>query len=154
MDEEVDKLEAAIVERLEPIRYSLKHTFNKGMYIREVFIPAAPVVHFIVSKIHLTEHHFMIAKGSAWVRVNDGEWEFLKAPYRGITKPNTRRVLLIQEDCIWRTYHAIPFLLRSDNDMEESKKLLMVDLIEDMIIEKRENKLLDTVKPKEALCHG
>ena len=151
MDEQVDKLEAAMIEYLDPINCPLKHTFKKGMYVREIFIPAGSL---LTSKIHLTEHPYKIIKGSAWVRVNDEEWQFLKAPYKGITKPNTRRVLFITEDCVWRTYHSIPFLLRSDNDMEEYKKLLMVDLIEEMIIDKRENKLLDTVKPKEALCHG
>ena len=33
-------------------------------------------------------------------------WTKLVAPYTGITKPMTRRVLLIEQDCIWTTFHV------------------------------------------------
>jgi hypothetical protein len=35
---------------------------------------------------------------------NDG-LQMIEAPFTGITKPGTRRVLLIVEDTIWTTFH-------------------------------------------------
>lgn len=79
------------------------HRFTPGLYIREIFMPAGAGV---VSAIHAKEHPFVISQGvvKVWDRFNNTQ--LLKAPHTGITKPDTRRVLFILEDCIWTTFHV------------------------------------------------
>ncbi len=102
------------------------HRFTEGLYSREIFMPAGSL---IVSKIHLTEHQYEIGWGkvSVWTE-EDGEVIF-EAPYHGITKPGTRRVLFCHTDVLWTTYHPNP-----DNET--------VEQIEERIIQKHDNKLL------------
>ncbi len=92
----------------------------------------------VTSKIHKTDHPFIISKGMAVVYV-DGKELLLVAPYIGITKAGTRRVLWIPdfavESCIWTTVHANP-----DNEKLEE--------IEDRILEKRLNPLLNEAQHK------
>ncbi len=85
-----------------PLDAPLRHIFTPGLYTREIFMPKGSL---IVSRIHNTTHTFVVSKGHAAVLV-DGVVEHIKAPYTGITKPGTRRVLFIHEDCIWTTFHA------------------------------------------------
>lgn len=124
INQRIDELELAMADF--PVQECpLKHIFLPGMYVREISMPAGTLV---TSKIHKTEHPFIISKGVAYVKINDEEWECLEAPYTGITKPGTRRVLYIEEDTIWTTFHPT------------DKKT--VDEVEDEIIEKHDNPLL------------
>lgn len=132
-DERVDELEVYMAENYQIIDCPLVHRFTPGMYIREIFMPAGSL---ITSKIHKTEHPFTVSKGKVAVSIDGKDWEEFEAPYTGITKPGTRRILYIIEDCIWTTYHV-----NSDNceDLEE---------IENKLIEKRENTLLNDIMNK------
>lgn len=124
----IDQFEANLVNNFPLIQCPVKHTFADGMYIREIFMPAGSVV---TSMIHKTTHPYFIMQGAVSVySENDGE-QYLEAGHRGITTPNTRRILLIHEDCIWITCHAC-------KDGET------VDEIEARIIEPHDNKLIDS----------
>lgn len=57
------------------------------------------------SKIHKTEHQFIVSKGKAEVWVPGDGWQLIVAPYHGITKAGTRRALKIIEETIWTTFH-------------------------------------------------
>ncbi len=76
-DDRLDRWEA-FVANLPPQECPLTHTFPDGMYVREIFMPAGSVV---TSRIHKFDNPFFI------------------------TKPGTRRVLLIHEDTVWTTVH-------------------------------------------------
>ena len=129
-DDRVDELEAFMAENYQTVELPLVHRFTPGMYIREIFMPAGSLV---TSKIHKTEHPFTVSKGKVAVSIDGKDWEEFEAPYTGVTKPGTRRILYIIEDCIWTTYHVN----QSDSqDLEE---------IEERLIEKRDNNLLKTV---------
>jgi len=80
----------------------LVHRFTDGMYIREIFMPAGTAV---TTLVHKTTHPFVLTKGklSVW---NNGEVEHLEAPHVGITKPGTRRLIIIHEDATWITFHV------------------------------------------------
>lgn len=110
------------------------HRFTKGMYIREIFMPAGA---WVASKIHKTEHPFTIMKGRVEVynAIEGEEIQELAAPHIGITKPGTHRMLHILEDTIWITFHPNP----TD---ETSLKLL-----EEMIIEPHEIPCLGSPQP-------
>lgn len=147
-DEMVDMLEAAILEHLDTANCPVIHRFTLGLYIREIFMPAGSL---ITSKIHKTEHPYVVSQGvvSVWI---DAENEVLiEAPFTGITKPNTRRVLYVHEDCIWTTFH--PTDVQPESDSEEDI-LKAVGGIEDQIIEKHENKLLQNENKRRLQCHG
>jgi len=81
----------------------VKHTFTPFLYTREISMPKGQLV---MSRIHLFEHPFVISKGV--VSVYDGtEVVTLEAPYQGVTKAGTKRILYIHEDTVWTTFHAI-----------------------------------------------
>lgn len=130
-DYRIDELEAAMVENLDLVECPVTHVFTDGLYTREIFMPAGSLV---TSKIHKTEHPFVLSKGKLLVCIDKGEWVEMVAPYTGVTKPGTRRVAYIIEDTIWTTFHANP------DDLTD------LDEIENLIIEEHENPLLDNVK--------
>lgn len=79
------------------------HRFTPGLYSRQIFLKAGILC---TSKIHKTEHQFIISKGRCRIwSPETGNWSELAAPYHGITKPGTRRALLILEDVIFTTFH-------------------------------------------------
>ena len=78
------------------------HTFTPGLYARTIFLKAGTLC---TSKIHKTEHQYIVSRGSCRVWIPGIGWEMIKAPYHGITKVGTRRALHILEDTIWTTFH-------------------------------------------------
>lgn len=129
-DSRIDQLEAIIVNELPQVDCPIKHIFTEGLYAREMSAPAGAL---ITSKIHKTEHIFILSKGVLSLFNDNGEEVLISAPYTGITKAGTRRVAYIHEDIIWTTFHANP---ENENENE----------IENRIIEKRENKLINSNK--------
>jgi len=91
------------MSKLPQVDCPLIHRFTPGMYTREIFMPSGTL---IVSKIHKTEHPYVITKGSVSVWIEGVGVQLFKAPYVGVTKPGTRRILFIHEDCNWMTFHA------------------------------------------------
>lgn len=81
----------------------LVHRFTPGIYIRELRVPAGALV---VTKIHRTEHPFVISKGRVSVWTEEDGLVTLQAPHCGVTKPGTRRVAYAHEDLVWTTFHA------------------------------------------------
>lgn len=122
-DEMIDALEERILGELEPVEMPLVHRFTPGLYIREIHMKAGTL---LTSKIHKTEHPFTISKGRVLVKLKGGETQELAAPYTGITKPGTRRAIIILEDTVWTTYHVL--LPGEEGDIEK---------IEARIIEQR-----------------
>jgi hypothetical protein len=130
-DGRIDELEAAMVENFEQVNCPVTHLFTEGMYTREIFMPKGSLV---TSKIHKTEHPFVLSKGKLLVSIDKGEWVEMEAPFTGITRAGTRRVAYILEDTVWTTFHANP-----DNISD-------LDEIEDLVIEKHDNLLLHDIK--------
>lgn len=133
INEKIDELEAAMVDNFPLIDCPLIHRFTDGLYTREIFMPKGS---FITSKIHKTQHQFCVLKGAVSVWIDEGEEQYIEAPYVGITEPGTRRVLYVWEDCIWITSHPNP----NNENLEQ---------IEERIIEKHDNPLIsDEIKEK------
>ncbi len=76
--------------------------FTPGMMSRQIFMPAGSAIR---SKIHKTEHQFIVSQGSCFVSENGGPKFLLNAPYHGHTKAGTWRTLFIIQDCVWTTFH-------------------------------------------------
>jgi hypothetical protein len=99
----VDQLEKAMINSGKaPAACQWTHIFTPGLYTRQIFMPAGSL---ITSEIHKTEHPFIVSQGVVSVLMEGEEELKIKAPYIGVTKPGTRRVLFVHEDCIWTTCH-------------------------------------------------
>jgi hypothetical protein len=98
-----DEMEASLAE-FPQVRLPLNHIHVPGAYVRECFIPAGTRC---TTKIHLTEHVFVISMGrvKVWSGIEGEEPQLFGAPYTGVTKPGTRRVIHALEDTIWTTFH-------------------------------------------------
>ena len=110
----------------------LKHHFGDGLYIREMLAPKGMLN---VSKLHKTTHPYFILEGEFSVQTEDGLVR-IKAPYFGITKAGTKRVVFFHENTRWITVHAT-----NETDLEK---------IEDELIAKTYDELPEHVK--EQLC--
>ena len=98
----LDELEVALAKH-ERVELPVKHMFTKGMYIREIRIPADTM---LTSMTHKTEHPFVISEGAIKVTSDNEGSQYYEAPYTGITKPNTRRALHALTDVVWTTFHV------------------------------------------------
>lgn len=114
----------AFLPPLKPEDSRLTHKFLR-LYIRTLEMKRGTVWS---SKIHKTRHTFSITKGRVAVWTEREGWARYQAPYSGITEPGTKRFLVIEEDCVWSTFH--------ETDKTD------VDEIEKDIIEFHENPLL------------
>lgn len=85
------------------ITFEMVHRHTPGMYIRQITMPAGSLV---LSHTHTTEHPFTISMGDISVAYRGIGATRYKAPYTGITKPGTRRLLYAHETTIWTTYHV------------------------------------------------
>jgi hypothetical protein len=140
-DDRLDELEVAMLENCEPVHCLTTHKFTDGMYIREIFMPAGSL---ITSKIHKTEHPYIVSYGKVAVSIDGDDWDEITAPYTGITKPGTRRVLYILEDCIWTTFHRVDDMKSEYNNLNDNEKENIVKEIEEKILEHHVNYLTGT----------
>ena len=140
-DDRLDELEVAMLENCEPVHCLTTHMFTDGMYIREIFMPAGSL---ITSKVHKTEHPYIVSYGKVAVSIDSNDWDEITAPYTGITKPGTRRVLYIIEDCIWTTFHRVDDMKSEYNDLNDDEKENIVKEIEEKILEPHVNYLTGT----------
>ena len=125
-----DDIERLIKSTCPAVECPVHHLFTPGLYSREFHAPAGSVV---TSKIHKTEHQYIVSSGYAKVWIDGVGWQEIRAPYRGITMPGTRRVLIVLEDLIWTTFHPT--------------NLVDVDEIEREIIEERHEHLDGITQP-------
>lgn len=113
----IDALESALLNYPEPAHSTL-HRFTPGLYSRTFIMPAGSIY---TSKQHKTEHQFAVLKGLCSVKDTvTGEWQHIRAPFLGITKPGTRRVLVIHEETVWTTFHPT-----DETDLEKLEALLI-----------------------------
>lgn len=75
------------------------------------------------SKIHDSEHQYVVSAGSAFVSENDGPKVLMIAPFHGITTPGTWRHLFIIQPMVWTTFHATDKLTIEELEKEIIKPL-------------------------------
>ena len=98
----VDELEEILANDYPQADCPVVHRFTPGLYIRETHIPAGTMG---TSMEHKTEHPFVITKGRVRVVSTTEGSVIYEAPYTGITKPGTRRILFAEADTVWTTFH-------------------------------------------------
>jgi hypothetical protein len=127
----LDALERALLDNLPAVHMPVEHIFNPRLYCRKIFMPAGTL---LTSKIHRLEHPYVVASGRVRVVIAGGGFEIIEAGHAGITMPGTRRLLFIEEDCIWLTYHV---LSPEEEQMRQNGSTIddMLAAIEERIIE-------------------
>lgn len=125
------------------IECPVTHRFTDGMYIRQIFMPKGAK---LTSKIHNTKHPFVILKGDVTVySENEGVVRY-RAPMLGITKPGTRRVLLVNEDTIWATFHPA-----EETEVEKIENRIIDNHINPILAL---NRMVDQLTKENELCLG
>jgi len=118
----------SFVSSLPPSDFPLVHKFPPGLYVREITMPAGAI---ITSRIHKYESPFIISKGRVMVVSENEGTVIYDAPHSGITKPETRRLLVVLEDSVWTTFHANP------------ENITDVDTVTDMFTYQKHNPYLE-----------
>ena len=103
--------------------FPLVHTFADDMYIRQLTVPPQTLT---VTKIHKQNHPFFLLKGTISILTEEGVKK-ITAPYSGITKAGTKRIIWHHDEVIFTTVHST-----KETDLEK---------IEDEIIAKDFNEI-------------
>jgi hypothetical protein len=117
----LDHPESICGEDLEKIMPT-KSTFADGCYIREIFVPAGQ---FFTTEIHKKDHPFFLLKGKLSMVSEHGVLN-IEAPYHGITKKGTKRLVQIHEDVVFITVHAT-----DKTTVEEVRKDVLAESFDD-----------------------
>lgn len=104
----------------------VKHTFADGLYMREIFNPKDEL---IVTKVHKKQHVFVLSQGEMSIISEKGITR-IKAPYSGVTEPETKRIIYAHTDCIFTTIHSTEL-----TDIEEIENTLVSDEYENDLLE-------------------
>lgn len=80
----------------------LDHWFPKGMYARQVHIPADTVA---TTLVHKTEHMTVLTRGDVTIYAVDGTTQRHRAPMVMMTQPGTMRAIYAHEDSAILTVH-------------------------------------------------
>lgn len=122
----------------------LKHSFADGLYIREIFMPKGML---ITSELHKKSYPYFVLEGELSIITTDGLLQ-IKAPYCGITKAGTKRILYIHEDTHWITVHAT-----DETDVEKMRDEFTVKSYDEL--PGHVKKTLETRdKERELICHS
>ena len=119
LNTKVRNIPGALTERSEIDKVNpLEHFFGDGMYARKVVMPAGQL---IVSMIHKQTHPYFIMSGDVSVLTEDGVKRY-KAPYFGMTKGGTQRILYTHEETTWITVQQT-----HETDLNKIEKDVMTD---------------------------
>lgn len=129
---------AGFISKLPPAGIRIENKFAPGVYLRKMFAKPGAM---IVSKVHKTEHFFILAQGRILVFDGVHEAVILKAPYQGLTMPGAQRLGIVLDEVLWINIH--PTDIHPEDDTEEAEQRA-VDLIEQQVIQPLENLKLHT----------
>lgn len=130
----LDALEARMLDSgLSVVELPVKHAFFPGLYRRTIFMPAGTL---LTSKIHNTEHPYVVLSGRVRVALVGQAAIELTAGHQGTTMPGTRRLLYIIEDCRWSTFHPLS-AAEEQRRVEGASETELLAAIEERIIERR-----------------
>lgn len=98
----IEKLEADMRASGECVDLKVVHHFSKGVYARELHIPAGTT---LTGKVHKFSNLNILSQGEISVSTENGI-ERICAPYTVVSPPGTKRVAYAHTDCVWTTIHG------------------------------------------------
>lgn len=99
---QIQALEKSIRTDLEPVELPVKHHFSKGVYARELSIPAGTV---LVGKVHLFDNLNVVLRGRIAIYTEAGLREF-EAGDVIVSPAGVKRAGYAIEDTVWMTVHG------------------------------------------------
>ena len=78
------------------------HHFSKGVYARELHIPAGVT---LIGEIHKFENLNVLSAGTMLVTTEEGMKE-VSSPFTVVSPPGTKRAAHTLTDCVWTTIHG------------------------------------------------
>jgi hypothetical protein len=84
------------------IELKVIHHFSKGVYARELHIPAGVI---LTGEIHKFENLNILSKGRIEVLTEKGMQE-VEAPFTVVSPAGTKRIARAITDCVWTTVHG------------------------------------------------
>lgn len=95
--------QAEAIMRTQPqLKLEVKHYFSKGVYARELHIPANTT---LTGEIHKFENLNILSQGSMLVSTEEGVIQ-VDAPFTVVSPAGTKRIAHTLTDCIWTTIHG------------------------------------------------
>lgn len=91
-----------VMRQMPQADFKVTHHFSKGVYARELFIPAGTT---LTGKIHKHTNLNIMTQGEMSVSTEDGV-QHVKAPFIVVSPPGTKRVAFAHTDCVWITIHG------------------------------------------------
>ena len=92
----------AFMKQQPQLKLETNHYFSKGVYAREIKIPAGTI---LTGEIHKFENLNILSKGSMQVLTEDGIKE-VEAPFTVVSPAGTKRIAYTLTDCVWTTIHG------------------------------------------------
>jgi len=92
----------AVMKVMPQVELKVIHHFSKGVYARELYIPAGVT---LIGEIHKFENLNILSKGTMIVTTEEGMIE-VSAPFTVVSPPGTKRAAHTLTDCIWTTIHG------------------------------------------------
>ena len=115
--EQIERLESEMLA-LGSVELPVVHHFSKGVYARELHIPAGTT---ITGKIHKHVNLNILSKGEISVLTESGI-ERICAPFTVVSPPGTKRVAYAHTDCVWTTIHGT-----DETDLEKIEAEFVTD---------------------------
>ncbi len=137
----VYKLEAVMKQSQNQVECPVTHHFSKGVYAREVFIPAGTIA---VGHVHKTKNMNILSQGTITVLTEDGP-KTLTAPATIVSEAGVKRAAFAHTDVVWTTIHAT-----EETDIEKIKEEFILDTGEPL----GEEEMSLLMKQGEVLCLG
>tara|TARA_R110000824_G_scaffold187727_1_gene368992 strand:+ start:14 stop:457 length:444 start_codon:yes stop_codon:yes gene_type:complete len=95
--------------------FPLKHSFSKGVYIREMFMEKDGIV---IGKLHKYSHTWFLLQGEIAVATDKGTDIYI-APCYVNASAGAKRVINALEDSIFINVHPNPLELRNIEELED-----------------------------------
>jgi hypothetical protein len=100
-DDKIAYLAYAISQRGGVTELPLKHSFEDGLYLREIFIPADTI---FIGRVHILGHLVELLQGKV-VHITEHGRRIVSAPYSMFTRANYQTVCYTITDVIARSVH-------------------------------------------------
>lgn len=105
-----------ILKEYPQLELKVIHHFSKGVYARELHIPAGTI---LTGEIHKFENLNILSKGCIQVLTENGMQE-VEAPFTVVSPAGTKRVARALTDCVWTTIHGTEL-----KDVNEIKQIFI-----------------------------
>src|SRR6185295_3850063 len=100
----LDKVYAieALMKLQDQVECKTVHHFSKGVYAREIHIPAGTI---LTGEIHKFANLNILSQGKIQVLIGDAIQE-IEAPFTIVSPPGTKRIARAITNCVWTTIHG------------------------------------------------